>query len=92
MKGEEESSRYANLQQKQQRYDDRQLDVEVRKWASSFLGVPLELDPGVASFAALFRDGVLLCRILNKIRPDCVPEPARSSLAFKQMVVLLDFL
>lgn len=76
----------ASLQQKQQRDYDPQLDVDVRKWVSSYLDVKLELDPAVASFGSLFRDGVLLCRLINKIKPGVIPEPARTSLAFKQMV------
>jgi hypothetical protein len=75
----------SSLQAKKQRDYDPQLDMEMRKWVAGFLEVAVDLSPSV-SFGSIFRDGVLLCRIINKIKPGTIPEPARTGLAFKQMV------
>jgi len=75
----------ASLKEKQKRDYNVQLDIEVRNWVSVFLGEKIDLSPAT-SFGTIFKDGVLLCQIINKIQPGLIPEPARSPLAFKQMV------
>jgi acetolactate synthase small subunit len=79
-----------SLQEKRQRDYNPQLDMDMRKWVAAFLGVDVDLSPST-SFASIFKDGILLCRIINKIKPGTIPEPARTGLAFKQMVRGLPF-
>lgn len=79
-----------SLQEKRQRDYNPQLDMDMRKWVAAFLGVDVDLSPSTP-FASIFKDGILLCRIINKIKPGTIPEPARTGLAFKQMVSALPF-
>jgi len=81
----------ASLKEKQKRDYNVQLDIEVRNWVSVFLGEKIDLSPAT-SFGTIFKDGVLLCQIINKIQPGLIPEPARSPLAFKQMENIQNYL
>lgn len=80
-----------SLQEKRQRDYNPQLDMDMRKWVAAFLGVDVDLSPST-SFASIFKDGILLCRIINKIKPGTIPEPARTGLAFKQMENIQNYL
>lgn len=70
------------LQKKKEEKYDRRLEEEVRSWVERVLGEPL---PKEASFGQLFKDGVLLCRVINKLKPGTVPRINESRIPFKQM-------
>jgi hypothetical protein len=68
---------------------DPEAEVEAQEWIEAVTG---ESFPG--SFEESLKDGILLCRLANKIKPGLIPERfiSTSKLAFKQMETVSSFL
>ncbi|KAJ1971180.1 calponin [Dimargaris xerosporica] len=65
---------------------DPQRELEARTWIEAVVGEPLEGD-----LLDCLKDGVVLCKALNVIRPGCV-KYSTSRIAFKQMENIGNFL
>jgi len=61
------------------------MQVELQRWIEQVLG-ETDLFEKDAKFAIALRDGRILCRLLNKIRPGAIAkEPQKTQAAFKMM-------
>jgi len=61
------------------------MQVELQRWIEQVLG-ETDLFEKDAEFAVALRDGRILCRLLNKIRPGSIAkEPQKTQAAFKMM-------
>ncbi|TYZ64200.1 hypothetical protein PybrP1_005502 [[Pythium] brassicae (nom. inval.)] len=62
-------------------------EEEAQEWIESVLG-----EQFLASFGDSLKDGVLLCHLMNKIRPGLIPRIQTSPMPFKQMENITAFL
>ncbi|EGC39000.1 hypothetical protein DICPUDRAFT_27726 [Dictyostelium purpureum] len=74
---------------KKQKYDPT-LEQTARKWVSDVLEIG-ELDPEV-SFFEHFKSGVLLCKLVNKLKPGVVKKINESTISFKQLENIENYL
>jgi len=70
---------------------DQHVEDEVRKWIEHKTGEKLP-GHGPKDFQASLKDGVVLCKLMNKLSPDSVPKINMGGLAFKQMENIQHFL
>ena len=78
----------AELKEKRDAKYDPDQERQAREWMVRVTGV--EMPPG--SFHEALRDGVYLCKVINKIRPGSVPKVNSSKMAFKMMENIGNFL
>ena len=72
---------------------DETLFAEVKEWMRERLpGEPLLQESSTATPFELFKDGTLLCKLINSIVPNSVPKINQSSLPFKQMENIAQYL
>lgn len=71
----------AELQEKKDAKYDAGLEAQAREWLERVVGEPF---PG-GSFHEALKDGVYLCKAINKIQPGSVPKINNSKMAFKMM-------
>ncbi|EGD73794.1 hypothetical protein PTSG_05487 [Salpingoeca rosetta] len=64
-----------------------EVEKEVRAWIEKKTGEKVEGD-----FQAALRDGVILCKLANAIKPGAVAKINQSSMAFKQMENISNFI
>jgi hypothetical protein len=81
------SSLDEDLRKKQEAKYDLHMEAEVREWLSEITGVAVEGDLHEA-----LKDGVVLCKLLNKISPDKPIKISASNMVFKQMENIQMFL
>lgn len=62
-------------------------EEEAQEWIESVVG-----EKFLASFGDSLKDGVLLCHLVNKIRPGLIPRIQTSPMPFKQMENITSFL
>uniref|UniRef100_A0A2I9LP82 Muscle-specific protein 20 n=1 Tax=Centruroides hentzi TaxID=88313 RepID=A0A2I9LP82_9SCOR len=60
---------------------DPELEAEVLEWISTILGEKLPK----GSYEEILRDGTVLCRLMNKLMPGCIPKYNTSGGQFKMM-------
>ena len=60
---------------------NKELEQEVMAWVAAVMGE--KLPPG--SFEDVFKDGVVLCNLINKIQPNSVKKIQTSGGSFKLM-------
>ena len=60
---------------------DPELEYQVRAWIEAVVGEPLASDDTIETL----KDGTVLCKLVNKIKPGAVAKISPSKLAFKQM-------
>ncbi|UYV60742.1 hypothetical protein LAZ67_1002085 [Cordylochernes scorpioides] len=60
---------------------DPQLEAECLAWIESVLGERLPAGP----YEEILRDGTVLCRLMNKLMPGCIPKYNTSGAQFKMM-------
>jgi hypothetical protein len=58
------------------------LEEQARNWIEAVLG--LQPSPSV-SFHDYLKDGVILCKLINKLKPGTIPQIHASKIAYKQM-------
>lgn len=73
-------------QKKADKYDQKSED-EVKVWIESITG-----DKFDAPFAAKLKNGELLCKLINCIKPGSIPKVNQSTMPFKQMENITSFL
>ena len=78
----------AELEEKKAAKYDPELEAEARDWMERVTGDRL---PGGSLHAAL-KDGVYLCKLINKLQPGSVPKVNSSKMAFKMMENIGNFL
>lgn len=78
----------AELKEKQASKYDPQLEKEAREWLVAVVGEPF---PG-GSFHEALRDGIYLCKAINKLQPGSVPKINTNKMAFKMMENIGKFL
>ena len=78
----------AELKQKQDSKYDSDLERQARSWLQSIVGEPF---PG-GSFHEALKDGVYLCKAINKLRPGSVKKINTNKMAFKMMENIGNFL
>lgn len=61
---------------------DPEKEVEAQSWIEEVLGA--KFSPG-ESYADTLKDGVILCKLMNKIKPGSVPKINTSGASFKMM-------
>eukprot|EP00056_Hartaetosiga_gracilis_P001801 m.47755 g.47755 ORF g.47755 m.47755 type:complete len:308 (-) comp10787_c0_seq2:118-1041(-) len=66
---------------------DKDLEQELRTWIESKTGETLDAD-----FHTALRDGVVLCKLVNVLKPGSVARINESKMAFKQMENINNFL
>ncbi|KAI8902761.1 calponin homology domain-containing protein [Globomyces pollinis-pini] len=64
-------------------------EKEAREWLANELGEP---SPADKSFQEYLKDGVVLCRVMLKFDPNSMKKPNVSSMPFKQMENINNFL
>ena len=67
---------------------DPALEAKAAQWIQGVTGVSFNATP----FGDMLKDGVVLCNMLNTIKPGTVPKPSTSSMPFKQMENVSAFL
>lgn len=85
-----EGGAYGDLAERMQKLNskyDKTLEATVRQWMEGVLGEPLK-----GEFQAVLKSGVVLCQLINKLRPGSVKTINPSSLPFKQMENINNFL
>ncbi|RUS90131.1 hypothetical protein EGW08_002098 [Elysia chlorotica] len=79
----------------QSKYDET-LEQEARLWIEAVLGEPIAGDSneplGMNKFHGVLKDGTVLCRLINAIKPGSVKKINASPMAFKQMENISNFL
>lgn len=78
----------AELKEKQAAKYDPQLERQARDWLEAVVGEPFP--PG--SFHEALKDGVYLCKVINKLQPGSVPKINTGKMAFKMMENIGKFL
>jgi len=78
----------AELKDKQSGKYDPKLEKEAREWLQSVVGEPFP----AGSFHEALKDGVYLCKAINKLAPGSVPKINQSKMAFKMMENIGNFL
>ncbi|GFO38491.1 transgelin [Plakobranchus ocellatus] len=81
----------AELQRKTAAKYDVGLEQEVREWMGRMLQEPVT-GSGMDAFHETLKDGILLCRLANAIKPGSVKKINESKMAFKQMENIGNFL
>ncbi|KAK6168412.1 hypothetical protein SNE40_020951 [Patella caerulea] len=77
---------------------DNDLEQDARLWIEAILGKPLVdgADPseilGMDNFRLALKDGVVLCELMNAIQPNSIKRINTSSMPFKQMENINNFL
>jgi len=66
----------------QHKFRGAELDPVIRTWISNVLNEPIDRGK---SFGEVFKDGVLLCKMLNKLKPGIVPKINTGKLPFHKM-------
>lgn len=82
----------AEINQKIQSKFDQQLYDEANAWVSALTGKSCENITCGTDFQIFLRDGVVLCELINVIVPGSVKKINTSSMAFKQMENIGNFL
>ena len=77
----------ATLKKKLDAKYDHALEAEVRAWMGGLLGSPVEGD-----FMTVLKDGHVLCKLVNIIRPGIVKKINKMKMAFMQMENIGSFL
>ena len=77
----------ATLKKKLDAKYDHALEAEVRAWMGGLLGSPVEGD-----FMTVLKDGRVLCKLVNIIRPGIVKKINKMKMAFMQMENIGSFL
>jgi hypothetical protein len=67
---------------------DPAMETRAREWIEGVTGEKFNSTP----FGDMLKDGTILCQLLNKIRPGTVPHANVSSMPFKQMENISNFL
>ncbi|GFR84561.1 transgelin [Elysia marginata] len=75
----------------QNKYDPN-LEHEARSWMEAVLEEPIGGGSGMDNFHAVLKDGTILCRLVNKIKPDSVKKINASKMPFHQMENIGKFL
>lgn len=78
----------AELKDKQSGKYDPKLEKEAREWLQAVVGEPFP----AGSFHEALKDGVYLCKAINKLAPGSVPKINQSKMAFKMMENIGNFL
>ncbi len=81
---------YGDLAERMQKLDAKYnpaLEAELRRWIESTTGESIG-----SNFQEGLKSGVILCNLANKLKPKSVPSVNSSSLAFKQMENINNFL
>lgn len=78
----------AELTEKRDAKYDPKLEREAREWLKSVVGEPFPS----GSFHAALKDGVYLCKAINKLQPGSVRKINQSKMAFKMMENIGNFL
>lgn len=71
----------AELKEKQASKYDPQLEGQARTWLQTVVGEPFPS----GSFHEALKDGVYLCKAMNKLKPGSVPKINTGKMAFKMM-------
>ncbi|GAM18668.1 hypothetical protein SAMD00019534_018430 [Acytostelium subglobosum LB1] len=71
-----------DIEKKKQSKYNHELEVVVLRWVAEVLNVPLSEE---VSFYEHFKSGVLLCRLINTIKPGVVKKINESAVSFKQL-------
>uniref|UniRef100_A0A023FX39 Calponin n=1 Tax=Amblyomma parvum TaxID=251391 RepID=A0A023FX39_AMBPA len=66
---------------------DPALEESIMQWMSAILGQPLPQ----GDFGDILRDGVVLCNLMNKLMPGCIPKINTSGGQFKLMENITHF-
>lgn len=77
----------AELARKQAEKYDLAAETQVKEWITAVTG-----DPFGPSFGDSLKDGRILCNLINRIRPGTVKKVESSSMPFKQMENISNFL
>ena len=67
---------------------DPQMELEAREWIEAVLREPL----GSGTLHEVLKDGVVLCLLINTIKPAVCAKPSASRMPFKQMDFLINVL
>ena len=78
----------AELDEKKAAKYDPELEAEARDWMERVTGERLP----AGSFHAALKDGVYLCKLINKLQPGSVSKVNNSKMAFKMMENIGNFL
>ncbi|CAD6198904.1 unnamed protein product [Caenorhabditis auriculariae] len=71
---------------------DSNLATEILHWVKSVTNENFNPSGDVENFVELFRDGTLLCKLANALKPGAVKKVNASKMAFKQMENISFFL
>ncbi|XP_076809161.1 myophilin-like [Clavelina lepadiformis] len=83
----------AELAEKKASKYDPNLDNEIRDWISRCTGIDVKnSDLSSVGFQETFKDGTILCTLINVINPGSVRKINESKMAFKQMENIDNFL
>ena len=77
----------ATLKKKLDSKYDKAMEAEVREWMGELLGAPLEGD-----FMEVLKDGTVLCKLANAIKPGIVKKINKMKMPFMQMENIGSFL
>lgn len=67
---------------------DKEVAARVMDWVASTVGEPLDTSGDMDSVYEQLKDGLILCKLINKIKPGCVPASKttkKATMAFMQM-------
>ena len=78
----------AELAEKKAAKYDPDMEKQAVDWMQEVIGEPLP----EGSFHEALKDGAYLCKLINAIRPGCVPKVNQSKMAFKMMENIGNFL
>lgn len=78
----------AEIKSKQAAKHDPQREREARDWLQAVAGQPFP----AGSFHGALKDGVYLCKVINRLQPGSVPRINDSKMAFKMMENIGNFL
>lgn len=78
----------ADLKQKQAAKYDSQLEADARTWLQAVVGEPFP----AGSFHEALKDGVYLCKAMNKLAPGSIRKINTGKMAFKMMENIGNFL
>lgn len=78
----------AELKEKQDAKYDRKLENEAKDWLVAVVGEPFP----AGTFHEALKDGVYLCKAINKLAPGTVPKINQGKMAFKMMENIGNFL
>ncbi|KAM9960840.1 hypothetical protein ACTFIW_009996 [Dictyostelium discoideum] len=78
-----------DIEKKKQAKYDSSLEQTARKWVCDVLEIQLEDDK---TFYELFKNGVLLCKLINKLRGGTIKRINESTISFKQLENIENYL